>query len=74
MKTVKLFILFLVSVCLASCGGSDLKPTSNKIQGPLGKFFEVVERNYSLKDGQVAIEFKRIAEGEIGRASCRERV
>jgi hypothetical protein len=63
MKTVKLFILFLVSVCLASCGGSDLKPTSNKIQGPLGKFFEVVERNYSLKDGQVSIEFKRIAEG-----------
>lgn len=63
MKTVKSFILFLVTVCLASCGGSGLKPTSNKIQGPLGKFFEVVDRNYSLKDGQVAIEFKRIAEG-----------
>lgn len=63
MKTFKSFILFLVTVCLASCGGSDLKPTSNKIQGPLGKFFEVVDRNYSLKDGQVAIEFKRIAEG-----------
>lgn len=63
MKTVKSLILFLVTVCLASCGGSGLKPISNKIQGPLGKFFEVVDRNYSLKDGQVAIEFKRIAEG-----------
>ncbi len=73
MKTIKLFILFLVSVCLASCGGKGIKPTTEKIQGPLGKYYEVVDKNYKIDDfHQVAIEFKRIAVGGPKNASLSE--
>lgn len=51
-------------ICLAACGkGGKITPTSNKINGPLGKFFEVVEREYKINGDELSVEFKRIAEG-----------
>ena len=50
-------------VCLASCGGDGITPVSEKIQGPLGQYFEVVSKDYKVKDGKVGIEIKRIKEG-----------
>lgn len=70
MKQFKLFVMTLVSISLAACGnGGKITPTSNKVNGPLGKFFEVVERDYKLNDGKLGVEFKRIAEGGPDKAS-----
>lgn len=60
----KFIYLAICAMCIVSCGnGGTISPTSKKINGPLGKFFEVVERDYRLDDGKVSIELKRIAEG-----------
>ncbi len=51
-------------LCLAACGSdSRIKPSSKKINGPLGQFYEIVERDYGTNDGALSVEFKRIAEG-----------
>lgn len=64
MKTVKLFVTAILTITLAACsGGGKLSPTSKKVNGPLGKFFEVVERDYKTNDNELRVEFKRIAEG-----------
>lgn len=60
----KIIYLAICAMCIVSCGnGGSIAPTSKKINGPLGKFFEVVERDYKLDDGKIRIEFKRIADG-----------
>lgn len=72
----------VLAISLAACGGSSrsgsvrdsdsasgkLTPTTKMVTGPLGKFFEVVERDYKLSDEgglllSLSVEFKRIAEG-----------
>lgn len=58
MATLAFAILFL-----ASCGGENVTPVSEKIQGPLGKYFEIVSKDYKAKDGKVCIELKRIKAG-----------
>ena len=59
---------------LAACsGGGKLSPTSKKVNGPLGKFFEVVERDYKFNDDELSVEFKRIAEGGPTDASWSSR-
>lgn len=67
MKKVFLFVLMISAMfMLASCGSKSnykLTPTSKKINGPLGKFFEVVEREYKINGNELSVEFKRIAEG-----------
>lgn len=64
MKVINLFAAVIVGLCLTACGGSDsITPAANKVNGPLGKFFEIVQRDYAIRDGEVSIEFKRIAEG-----------
>lgn len=58
------FFMAIIAIFLVSCGnGGTITPTSKNINGPLGKFFEVVERDYKLDDGKVSVEFKRISEG-----------
>ena len=78
----KLFsVISIVAITLlAACGdsnGGSMKPSEVKISGPLGEFFEVVDRGYSVKDGEINVEIKRIKEGlptpwkegmEIGRS------
>ena len=54
----------LVAISLAACKGDDfIKPVSEKIQGPLGEYFEVVTKGYKIRDGKISIELKRIKEG-----------
>ncbi len=59
-NVVTLFALLF----LLSCGKSnEVKPTDVKITGPLGEFFEVVDRTYQIEDGRINVEIKRIKEG-----------
>ena len=70
MKKLKLFVMTVIAISLAACGtGGSINPTSKKVNGPLGKFFEVVERDYKISDGKLGVEFKRIAEGGPDNAS-----
>ncbi len=70
MKKFKLFLMTVIVTSLAACGtGGSINPTSKKVNGPLGKFFEVVERDYKINDGKLGVEFKRIAEGGPDNAS-----
>lgn len=72
----KLFFASLMLACFGfvatSCGGgnSDGLTAETKISGPLGEFFEVVDKNYKMtteealtKYGKISIQIKRIAEG-----------
>lgn len=64
MKTFNLIIVAILAMLLTACkGGDTLTPISEKIQGPLGEYFEVVSRDYKAKEGKVSIEIKRIKEG-----------
>ena len=64
MKTFKLCIIAILVAVMAACkGGGSMTPVSEKIQGPLGEYFEVVTKDYKAKDGKVSIEIKRIKEG-----------
>lgn len=68
MKKLALIMLAVVSMALVSCGGGKksgtIKPVSEKINGPLGDFFEVVAKEYKVTDrGTVSIELKRIKDG-----------
>ena len=65
MKTLKFYLFVVLSAFLVSCSGSGtLSPVSKKIQGPLGDYFEIVEREYKVNDeNQVTIEIKRIKDG-----------
>ena len=64
MKTIKLFVMAVLAISLAACSaGGKLTPTSKKVNGLLGKFFEVVERDYKMNDNELSVEFKRIAKG-----------
>lgn len=61
---MKYFLIALVAICLSACKGDVLlSPTSEKIQGPLGEYFEVVAKDYKADDGRVAVEIKRIKDG-----------
>lgn len=59
MKTIKLTLIALVAVLMCACTDT-VSPVSQKIQGPLGEYFEVVSKDYEKKDGKVSIEIKRI--------------
>ena len=63
MKNINAFLFAVLALLLTACSGSGLKPVSEKIQGPLGEYFEVVTKDYKAKDGKVSIEIKRIKEG-----------
>lgn len=63
MKTLNYYLFAALALLLVACKESGLTPVSNKIQGPLGEYFEVVSREYKAKDGKISIEIKRIEEG-----------
>jgi len=67
MKKIKYFAFVLIMMMLASCGGGKngiIKVVSERINGPLGDYFEVVNKDYKVTDkGTVGIEFKRIKAG-----------
>lgn len=64
MKNFSLIIAGIVAMLLSACSGGDtLSCISEKIQGPLKDYFEVVPNDYKTSDGKVSIEIKRIKEG-----------
>lgn len=64
MKTIKFYLFAAIAILLVACkGGDTVTPVSEKIQSPLGEYFEVVSRDYKAIDGKVSIEIKRIKEG-----------
>ena len=74
MKKIKFLVMAVIVFSLAACsGGGKLSPASKKVNGPLGKFFEVVERDYKFNDDELSVEFKRIAEGGPTDASWSSR-
>ena len=40
-----------------------IKPVSEKIQGPLGEYFQVVSKDYKENESTISIEIKRIKDG-----------
>ena len=70
MKYYKLFIMAVFASSLVACSnGGEVSPISSKVNGPLGKFFEVVERDYKINEDGLGVEFKRISEGGPNDAS-----
>ena len=71
MKKFKYCMMAVLAICIVACSGgsTEVQPVSKKVNGPLGKFFEVVERDYKIIDGKLGVEFKRIAEGGPSDAS-----
>ena len=72
MKTFKYLMMAAAALLLTACGGdADVKitPTTEKINGPLGDYFEVVNKDYKVvkeKDsnyGKISVEIKRIKDG-----------
>ena len=63
MKNLKYFVIALTAIAFTACSNGALKLESKKINGPLGKFYEVVEKDYQINGNEVSIEIKRIAEG-----------
>ena len=57
--------LFACALSMLSCGGREVvvTPSKSSISGPLGEYFQVVDRNYKVKDGYINIEIERIENG-----------
>lgn len=64
MKTYNIILVAIMAIFLMSCkSGDTIAPKDSKIQGALGEYFEVVAKDYKVKDGKISIEIKRIKEG-----------
>lgn len=65
MKHIHIFTMLMISLVLFSCneGNKAVKPASEKINGPLGEYFQLVQSDFPKQDGRAAISFKRIKEG-----------
>ena len=66
MKTLKFYLFAAAAILLSSCGSSTptVTPVSEKIQGPLGEYFEVVNKDYKINyTGKISVEIKRIKAG-----------
>lgn len=62
---IRVGALLVYVVSLLSCGGREVvvTPSKSSISGPLGEYFQVVDRNYKVKDGYINIEIERIDTG-----------
>lgn len=64
MKTYNIILVAIMAIFLMGCkSGDTIAPKDNKIQGVLGEYFEVVDKDCKVNDGKVSIEIKRIKEG-----------
>ena len=71
MKTFKYLMMAAAALLLTACGGDAdvITPTTEKINGPLGDYFEVVNKDYKVVKeedsnyGKISVEIKRIKDG-----------
>lgn len=64
MNVLKFLAVGMIAIGCVSCGKSKMTPVSERINGPLKDYFEVVVRDYAVnKDGKVGVEIKRIKAG-----------
>lgn len=63
MNKIKFLVAALAAIGLMACGNKTVSPISSEINGPLGEYFEVVERDYKISDGYINIEFERAWDG-----------
>lgn len=61
MKKLEFALFAVILIVFASCGG--IKPESEKIDGPLGPYFEVVNKTYKADNDRITFDLKRIKEG-----------
>lgn len=62
--SMKKYLLFLLSIiALSSCSNKEITPKTDSISGTLGKYYKIVNRAYTSKDGLIYIEFQRIEDG-----------
>ncbi len=63
MRKLELALFALLLIAFSSCN-KGITPVTEKIDGPLGDYFEVVSKSYQAnEEGFVALELKRIKEG-----------
>ena len=64
-SVIRVGALFAFTLSLLSCGGREVvvTPSKSSISGPLCEYFQVVDRNYKVKDGYINIEIERIENG-----------
>ena len=62
-----IIVITTMAFISAACGKSSITPQTTKIAGPLGEFFEVVDRAYNIRtnrgDKIIFIELQRVKEG-----------
>ena len=70
MKRIHIFTVLVLSFLMLSFVNKPedevnkpIKPVSEKINGPMGAYFQVVQKEYLAQDGLITIEFKRIKDG-----------
>ena len=65
MKHIQFFVLIVLSLLVCSCNetGKTIRPVSEKINGPLGDYFQLVSGDYLPQEGQITFDFLRIKEG-----------
>lgn len=68
MKNIKYFTLALMAIFFASCGSSSedeekedmvLTPATTNVKGVLGQYFEVVYKDYTIKNRVLTVEIMR---------------
>jgi len=65
MKAIYYLAFAIMALSVISCDDKKdgFRPEQAKISGPLGDYFEVIDRSYGIKDGRVMVEIKRIKKG-----------
>lgn len=63
MKKISSFLIVMLALIMASCGNNGVTPKSKTIEGALGEYFEITEKEYAPQNGNITIELKRTKDG-----------
>lgn len=65
MKHIQFFLLVALALLMCCCNENSqaIKPISEKINGSLGDYFQLVQGNYLPQEGRVTFDLLRIKEG-----------
>ena len=63
MRFKQLFVLVCASILFFACKGEkNVTPSTTKITGPLGEYYEIVDQTYTIADGVLYIEIKKVSD------------